>query len=137
MTGIIHLIGQQKRLYQSIVSVFCPILNETVYFTSEGFHHLTNKSNNKRRSINEQYLKLKCFDHAVDIVKNSSRIVETRREKHVIKGKEKSVITYELVSNNTNCKCIAVIVEKIGAGKHKFRSVKKISNHRYTNKKAP
>lgn len=137
MTDIRLLIEKQKKLYKSIVSIFCPILNETVYFTAEGFHHLIHKSNNKRRPINEQYLKLKCFDYAVEVIKNSSRIIETRREQHLIKGKEKAVITYELISDDKSHNRIAVIIEKIGEGKHKFRSVKRISRKRFKNKKAP
>lgn len=136
---IYDLIKKQKIFYKSIVSISCPLLNETVYFTSEGFHHLTHKSNNKRRKIGEQYMKLKCLSHVPEIVKNCTRIIETRSEEHIIKGKKKVVVTHELVDSKKRNYNIAVIVAKIGTGKHKFRSVKRISDNRYSynSKKAP
>ena len=135
--NIYDLITEQKIFYKSIVSLFCPLLNETIYFTSEGFHHLTHKSNNKRRKISEQYMKLKCFSHVPEIVRDCTRIIETRSEEHIIKGKKKTVITYELIDGKKRSHNIAVIIGKIGTGKHKFRSVKRISDNRYNSKKAP
>lgn len=135
--NIYDLIAKQKVFYKSIVSLSCPLLNETIYFTSEGFHHLTHKSNNKRRKVNEQYMKLKCLSFAPEIIKNCTRIIETRSEEHLIKGKKKTVITHELVDGKKRSHNIAVIIEKIGTGKHKFRSVKRISSNRYNSKKAP
>ena len=82
-------------------------------------------------------MKLKCLTHAAAIVRDCTRIVETRKEKRFIKGKKKAVITYELIDGKKRGHHIAVIVEKIGTGKLKFRSVKRISSNRYTNKKAP
>lgn len=131
MSDIRVLIGKQNSYYKSIVSAFCPLLNDTVYFTSEGFHHLLYKSSGKRRTIDEQYLKLKCLTHAPPIVQNSTRIIETRKEERMIKGKKKSVVTYELVDGQKRKHNIAVVVERIGTGKHKFRSVKRISRKRY------
>lgn len=135
--NIWDLIPKQKVFYKSIVSIFCPLLNETVYFTSEGFHHLTNKSNNKRRKISEQYMKLQCLSHVPEIVKNCTRIIETRSEEHIIKGKKKIVVTHELIDGKKRNYNIAVVVARIGTGKHKFRSVKRISDNRYNSKKAP
>lgn len=137
MVNIYKLIGLQKAFYGSIVSVFCPLLSETIYFNSEGFHHLTNKANGKRRKLSEQYMKLQCLKHAPEIISNCSKIIEIRKEKRIIKGKEKEVISYELVDGKKRDYHIAVIVDKIGSGKHRFRSVKRISHSRYNHKKAP
>jgi hypothetical protein len=132
MTDIRILIGKQKKYYDSIVSVYCKILNDTVYFRSEGFFHLLYKSSKKRRSVNEQYLKLMCLTHASEIVRNSTKIIETRSEVRNIKGKKKSVIAYELIDGKKRIHNVAVIIERIGTGRLKFKSVKKISNKRYS-----
>jgi hypothetical protein len=137
MPNIRNLIAKQKAFYDSIVSVNCPFLGESVYFKSDGFHHLLNKYPNKRRPINETYLKLMCFTHAPEIIANSMKIIEIRKEEIKIKGKLKDVISYELVDGKKRTDNIAVIVRKIGTGKLRFRSVKKISSKRYASKKAP
>jgi len=132
MPNIRDLIAKQKSFYNSIVSVQCNMLNDIVYFRSEGFHHLVNKSPLKRRKVSEQCLKLMCLTPAPEIVKDCTKIIETRNEERTIKGKKKNVITYELIDGKKRKHNIAVIVERIGAGKIKFRSVKRISKNRYT-----
>lgn len=122
-------------MYKRIAFVYCPILNENIYFTSEGFFHMINKSPLKRRPIAEQYLKLMCLTHAADIVKNCTRIIETRNDRRIVKGKKKTVRTFELIDAKVRKYPISVIVERIGSGKLKFKSVKKMRN--YPNKKAP
>lgn len=54
-----------------------------------------------------------------------------------IKGKQKPVVTYELICDNKKYRSVAVIVTKIGTGKHRFRSVKRVSRRYLANKKAP
>lgn len=137
MPDIRELIKKQKAFYQSVVSVNCQLLNNTVYFTGDGFNHLLGDNPRKRRIISEQYLKLSCLSHAPEIVKNCVRIVDIRKGERFIKHKKKTTITYELVDGKKRRDNIAVIVERIGTGKLKFRSVKKIGNNRYYNKKAP
>jgi len=133
MPNIRELIKKQKTFYQSIVSIFCPLLNETVHFTGDGFYHLLHKSSGKRRSVNEAYLKLMCLSKAHVIVKNATRSVETRKSERLVKGQQKTVVTYELVDSTKRNTHIAVVIEKIGTGKLKFRSVKRIGNKRYNN----
>ena len=137
MPNIREIIKKQKAFYKSVVSVFCPLLNDTIYFTGEGFNHLLGDNPRKRRDINEQYLKLMCLSHAPTIAKNSVRIVEVRKGERFVKHKKKSTVTYELVDGKKRRDNIAVVVERIGTGKLKFRSVKKIRDNRYNNKKAP
>lgn len=121
--NIYKLKKQSKKFYKSIVSIFCPILNDTIYFTSEGFNHLIYKDYGHPRNINEQYMKLKCLPHAPDVIRNCSLISETRQIQRRIKNKLKNGIHYELVYEVILGKKIRVIVEKIGSGKFKFRSI--------------
>ena len=121
MTNIYNLKNKQRAFYKSIVSVFCPILNDTVYFTSEGFNHLLYESNRKPRNINEQFLKLKCLTYAPVVIQKCTLVSETRQIKKRVKGK--SGVHYELAYEVSRGNNIRVIIEKIGMGKHRFLSV--------------
>ena len=57
MSDLKKLVEKQKNFYKGVVSVFCPILNNTVYFTSDGFNHLLYESNRMPRKIGEQFMK--------------------------------------------------------------------------------
>jgi hypothetical protein len=116
-------IEKQKDFYKSIVSVVCPILQETVYFTSEGFNHLLYETYTRPRKWAERYMKLKCLVHAPKVIKNCSFVSETRSLERKIKGKLKQVIQSELVHEISKNIKIRVVVEKIGSGKTKFRSI--------------
>lgn len=123
MTTIHTLKKKQKAFYQSIVSVFCPILDDTIYFTSEGYNHLLYESSRKPRTISEQFMKLQCLTHAPKVIKQCAVISETRTIKRNIKGKLKEAICYELVYEVKKGEHIRVVVQKIGTGKHTFLSV--------------
>jgi hypothetical protein len=120
----IYKLKQQKReFYKSIVSVFCPVLNNTVYFTSSGFNHLLYDTNRKPRNIDEQYLKLKCLSYAPEVIKKSTVLADTRNYEIKIKGKKKPYIHYAVAYEIEKGKEIRVIVSRFGKGKYKFLSV--------------
>lgn len=121
--NIYHLKQKQRAYYKSIVSVFCPVLNDTVYFTSEGFNHLLYDTNRKPRNIDEQYLKLHCLPHATTVLKNSKVLADTRNYEVKIKGKKKSIIHYAIAYEVEKGKEIRVIVSRFGNGKYKFLSI--------------
>lgn len=118
---------ERKAFYDSIVSVNCPILGDTVYFTSQGFYHLTHESNSfqhnsNMRNVNEQYMKLKLLKNAPKIIKNATKLI-TRPVSKTVKGKIKPTIQYGLVCEVEKGIKMRVIVERIGDGKHKFLSI--------------
>ncbi len=115
--------AKQRAFYQSIESVHCPILNEDVAFTSEGFNHLLFESNRKPRKLSEQYLKLCCLDYAKEVIEKCVVISQTRVINRKIKGVEKTVTRYGLVHQISDGRRIRVILERIGDGKLKFLSV--------------
>lgn len=136
MSDIKSLIDQSRSYYKSIVSTFCPILRDTVYFTSEGFNHLIYESNRAPRSINEQYLKLMCLKDVNDVISNCDSITQLRVERRKIRGKKRRVVSYELIHTNGKQKRVKVIVERVGNGKLKFRSIMSLDrNKRKANKK--
>lgn len=128
MTSIHTLKRKQKAFYKSIVSVFCPLLNETIYFTSDGFLHLLYESNRRPRNINEQFMKLKCLNHVPLVLQKSTFIVDTRTVQLKIKGRLKLAIRHALVYEISSGVKVRVIVERIGSGKFKFLSVMPNSN---------
>jgi len=117
------LISRQKLFYKSIVSIDCPILNETIYFTSEGFNHLIYESNRAPRKISERYLKLTFLDYVPKVITHCTEILETRKTKRKIWGKYKKILYFTLVYEITKGIKVRVIIEKIGNGKYKFKSV--------------
>ena len=135
MVNIYKLKKKQGAFYKSIVSVFCPILNNTVYFTSEGFNHLL-YDNRKPRKISEQFMKLRCLTHAPLVIQKCAFVSETRLIVKNVKGKRKSGVHFELVYEVSPGERIRVVVEKIGTGKHKFLSVMR-HGRRVKNKKHP
>ena len=101
----------------------CPILNDTVYFTSEGFYHLLYESNRKPRKIDERYIKLIHLRHVPTVIQWCKLVSETRQVTKKIKGKEKTAVQYELVYEVKKRLKVRVVIERIGTGKHKFHSV--------------
>lgn len=123
MKNIYNLKKIQKAFYKSIVSVFCPLLNEVVYFTSDGFIHLLYESNRMPRNISEQFMKLKCLPHAPIVIQKSKIIVDTRTFEIKVKGKKKTLIQYALAYEVSKGVIIRVVVGRLGAGKLRFISV--------------
>lgn len=140
MVNIHDLKNTRKAFYDSVVSVFCPILNDTVFFNSDGFNHLLYESNRMPRNIGEQFMKLQCLPHAPEVIKKCTVITDTRKMRRKIKGKWKSGVRYELVHEVKKDIKIRVVVEKIGTGKHNFWSIMPHSNKSkmaMSNKKHP
>jgi len=101
--------------YRSLVSIYCPILAETVYFSADGFNHLIYDTNRKPRNINEQYLKLKYLSKAKEVIEKCNLITETRK---LVDKQGKEITFFSLEFGKTR-----VIIKKKGTGKHKFQSV--------------
>lgn len=116
-------IEKQRKYYKSIGSIVCPILQETINFTSDGFEHLLYKGNRKPRKLSERFMKLKCLEHVPEVIKKADVISETRRSEKRIKGKIKKVIFHELIYEIKKGTQIRVVVEKIGNGNFHFLSV--------------
>jgi|GEM_PF-1111341 len=123
MVNIYKLIRLSKSFYKKIGSIYCSILNDNVYFTSEGFNHLLYESYGRPRNVNERYMKLKCLPYAPQVIKKCTSISEVRKVKRRIKNKLKNATHYELIHEVHPGKKIRVIVEKIGNGKYRFMSV--------------
>lgn len=121
---------ERREFYKNIVSVESPILNNaTVYFRNSGFFHLINETSSTpfktvERKISEQYMKLKCLEHAPHVLKNCesvSKVRTIRRKKP--NGNWTKVKSHELVCEVSPGIKIRVIVEENNLGEFYFASI--------------
>ena len=123
-----EIIEEHRKYYKSIVSVSCPILQDTVYFTSEGFNHLLYKTHGRPRKKSEIYMKLMCLKNAPEVIAKCTTVSKTRKIIKFVKNKEKESVCHELVCKIRKGKEIRVVVGQVGTGKLKFLSVMPHSN---------
>lgn len=124
-----ELISNRRKYYKRLTPTYSQTLEKTVYFTSVGFNHLLYKNRTRPRKIPEQYMKLQCLKYAKTVIKKSRNISSVRKIKRKVKGKLKTTTYYELVHEVLKNAKIRVIVERVGNGKYKFRSIMPHNNH--------
>ena len=73
MSGIIESL---KEKYKKLGPVFCPYLNEKVYFTPKGLKHLIWKSELGMRSYQVIYKRYKALDVVTEIISRSGMVQE-------------------------------------------------------------
>lgn len=114
---------KQKALYKTLQPVFCPALQETVYFNADGFHHLIFEKRRPRNTA-ERFYRLSLLPHIHEVVTNATQA------KQKIISNDPPIITWELkhkfIKPNTNNKpCITkvIIIRKKPAGRLYFLSI--------------
>ncbi len=126
-TKLEKLKEKQRRYYKSLVSVFCPVLNSPVYFTSEGFNHLIYETNRSPRRASEQWLKLMNLQYVTTVIGSAVGIKTTRTFDVVVSDRlgdrDITVIQHTLVHEVEKGKFIRVVVKRFGQGQWVFRSV--------------
>lgn len=111
-------------MYKTWHSIYCPVMDEIVYFTSKGFNHLLSKPNrSKRRKLSEQYMKLMCLDYAPTVISQSKTIRSVRVIKKTIESKQKDITLFAISYEIAEGKSIRVILERLGSGKLHFLSI--------------
>lgn len=135
MTKNKSFIPNSKQFYRSIVSVYCPILKDTVYFTSNGLHHLFYKTNRLPRKFSEIYLKLTYLKYVPKALQNCEKICEVRCMEIKVKNKIKKCFQYELYYEKSPKIKLGVLIQRIGTGKYAFLSI--IPYRKKEHKKTP
>lgn len=133
MTKKDAFIPDSIQFYKSVVSVYCPILKDTIFFTSNGLNHLFYKPNRKPRIYSETYLKLVYVRYAPEAIGKCIKI----REMRCVGGTDKKVFQYELYYERDSKIKLGILVQRIGMGKYTFLSVKPYRRKKRNNKKAP
>ncbi|MCX6736610.1 MAG: hypothetical protein NTW73_00765 [Candidatus Parcubacteria bacterium] len=125
------LITSTRQIYDSIGSIYCPILNEKVIFNARGFHHLLYGHDGTPRNVSEKIYKLILFPLAIPTIKNATFINEERDIEMRINRKKNALLkkgkTYALTATVGRKKpvTVRVIILKIGVGKLMFWSIMK------------
>lgn len=110
-------IKQQKKKYKELNPCYCPSLNETVYFTSDGLHHLL--YNDRRPRISkERYYRATMIDHVEEVIKNSKQAIR----KDIVNTNTTVWSLDHLIDNADRDQIIRVILKKDGKGRLKFLS---------------
>ena len=125
---ISSFIAKQKKLYKTFQPCFCPAIQETVHFTSEGLHHLLYKRR-RPRSHNEQHYRAGLIPYLPVIITNATKTVKE------IKSKNPLIIIWSLsyeVEINNRKQAVKVVLKKRGAGNAIFLSTMR---KKYINKK--
>jgi hypothetical protein len=113
----------QKKLYKTFQPVFCPALNEMVYFNADGFSHLLFE-NRRPRNANERVYRTSLLPYVHSVISNAPTAKEH------IKSTTPPVTTwgldYKLIKTGTNgklCKVTVVVIRKKPKGQLTFLSV--------------
>ncbi|MFA5945966.1 MAG: hypothetical protein WC802_03605 [Patescibacteria group bacterium] len=123
---------QAEAFYKSVGKVFCPALNSTVHFSSDGFHHLQFDGSRAERAKSVQKIKMLCIRDAVGIIKKTTTTQEYRAtdqgvgklDEHGLKPlKRVEYFAFHAVTDLTKMRRINVVVRRIGDGNYHFWSV--------------
>ena len=120
-------VDRYLKKYKGFKPVYCPALNDTVYFTSEGFNHLLFKRGH-RRNDNEIHYRLPLINLIVPALKNCTAASKALVLEEFSKGVKTNVMYFE-ISHTVGRKCpakVKVIVRRRGVlGQLAFHSVMK------------
>ncbi len=113
-------IKSQLEIYDKLLPTYCPALQETVYFTSEGKNHLLYKRN-RPRNHNDRHYRVNLIKHLITVLTNADKAIKTIEKKD-----PKEIIFWSVeyvVKENSKELLVKIVLKKEGAGKIKFLSV--------------
>lgn len=115
------LLKQTKAKYDATAPINCPAFpSEQVYFTQFGFRHFLYNSTGRRRTLLASIMRLKIFDHAVEVIKKAT--VATKRP--TIVKSDRKIINLWSITMVVRSKNICVVIRQKGNnGQKHFLSV--------------
>ena len=125
--------AEAEKFYDSIKTVYCPALQSEVYFSSEGFSHFQYDGKRNKRAESVQWLRMKCLEEAVRIIKQTTTVQEYRVAYQPIgdtyapgKRLTKQVIYYgfEAMTDFVQPHRLHIVVRQIENGNFHFWSVR-------------
>jgi len=118
--GASKFIRDQKKLYKSLRPIYCPILQQTVYFNSTGLNHIL-YNRRRPRNHNEQHYRAGLIPHISNVISKATQAIK------VIKSENPLVVTWSIQHTVKDTKgiqqTVKVILIKNGAGNVYFLSV--------------
>lgn len=113
-------IEKQKKLYKSLKPCFCPAIQSTVYFNSDGLNHLL-YDKHRPRNHKEKHYRVALIDHITDVITKSPKATQ---ENFVNPPTQLWILDYVEIEDDKKQKhSIKVILRKKGNGNVHFWSV--------------
>ncbi len=116
--------------YNKIQKVWCPYLNDYVYFNIKGFNHLIFKSWNTTRTLAEQYTRLRLLRFVPEVVNKSHTLQEYDERKMFVRQKINSrwesrmkVVYYYVFVAIIRKARLKVVIKEIEGGEKYFYSL--------------
>ena len=116
---------RQKRLYKTLQPVWCPALNEIVYFNADGLKHLLYKEGGRRpRKKNEQRYRLSLIPYIHEVILSAQdTISEIKSKKPLITTWSLSHPVIKTIGNRRKCRVKVIVIRKKIDGRLYFLSV--------------
>lgn len=118
-----------KRDYKKIGRIWCPPLNDSVVFNSEGFRHL-NQKKGVFRSKTEQKKRFALLPQAKNILENPGTVIVHQKRKIIRKIKWQGITTthsamvdYWIFTSTQTDKTIKLVARRFGQGKKHFLTI--------------
>jgi hypothetical protein len=115
------LISEIKSVYSSLMTTWCPALNETVYFNHDGLRHLLGNTSG-RRSMHDLAYRFALLKHAKYVITNSHAISKYRLHKN-----GKIPVHFWSIEFSLDNMALRCVVRAVGSGRKHFYSIMKVS----------
>ncbi len=118
--------------YRNLDHIYCPALKSLVKFNSDGFYHMINKTNRRKRTARAQHSRLALIPLIKPTIKLAKKINETRIEKKKMLNGQKIITCYALIARVGKDLCpIKVIIRKISNGSYFFHSIMRLNTKKH------
>jgi len=127
-----EILRQARIAYEAHETIRCPFFEDLIALTSDGFNHLTHKTNRSPRNVNEQKLKLRLLKKGLKIIRKAGTVQEYRKglerrgppaKDGFTKMKHVEYWAFHDIVGEKKRFLLRVIVRRIGDGKLHFWSV--------------
>lgn len=125
-------IEKQKKLYKSLKPCFCPAIQATVHFNSDGLNHLL-YDKHRPRNIKEKHYRSALIGHITEVIAKATKATEIS---YINPISRLWILDWVLVEDDKKQKqYIKVILKKKGNGSIHFWSVMQKRNNKNENNK--
>lgn len=119
-----------RKYYKALEPIKCPYFNEAIHFNSEGWKHIFFKKGNIRRSVEDQYMRLKLLPLAEQVLRRSHTLQQyyetksfERVQSNSVWATELKAVRYYAFSAVINNALIKVVIKQIEGRNKNFHSI--------------
>lgn len=114
-----EFLEEKRSWYKKIGKVFCPVLNEWVFFNAQGFRHLRYNGFGKERDKKQQIFRINLLQYSISVIKLAQNVSEHR----IYRKMGTNVQYWRLEYLASKKDSIVVILRRVGSGKIIFYSI--------------